>query len=296
MRRIDPDEDRGVATIFVVLALPVLVLLGALVFDGGRTIVARRQTQNAADSAALAKAQDCALGIASTNFTAYQTNGAVHANSPTCGAGVTTVSMSKTFDFAWRPNPAIVTRTAIARWGTLGGATTLPIVISNCEFQAATLNSVMNITLYLDDPKPQSGCSSLPGGFSQLLTANDCLTQITAGGLAPGSPGADLQKVEKCITPLPKDVLVPLYNAAACQSSGCKGKGPYPILGFAMFHITGYSFNGNNYGGTLGKKCPEEKDRGKYCIQGDFIRFTTTQGTPGPSTDYGVTQVYLSLT
>ena len=81
--------------------------------------------------------------------------------------------------------------------------------------------------------------------------------------------------------------------AAACQAANCKGQGPYPILGFAAFKITGYSFNGNNYGGTLGKKCPEDKDRGKYCLQGDFIKFTTTQGTPGGSTNFGLTTVYL---
>jgi hypothetical protein len=43
----------------------------------------------------------------------------------------------------------------------------------------------------------------------------------------------------------------------------------------------------------LGKKCPDET-RGKYCLQGDFIAFTTEQGSPGPSTDFGAKVVYLS--
>jgi hypothetical protein len=43
----------------------------------------------------------------------------------------------------------------------------------------------------------------------------------------------------------------------------------------------------------LGKKCPDES-RGKYCIRGDFIRYATSAGTPGPSTDFGAYQVYLS--
>ena len=122
---------------------------------------------------------------------------------------------------------------------------------------------------------------------------------ISAGGTAPGKPGGDLQKVVPCITnpnppELPHEVLIPMYDAAACLAAGCNGHGPYPILGFATFRVTGYSFNGNNYAGTLGKKCPDEKDRGKYCIHGDFIRFTTSNGTPGPSTDFGVYQIYLS--
>ena len=83
-----------------------------------------------------------------------------------------------------------------------------------------------------------------------------------------------------------------MYDAAACAST-CKGKGPYPILGFAMFRVTGYSFNGSFAGGGMGKKCPDDKNRGKYCLRGDFVRFVTSQGTPGPSTDFGVLQVFL---
>jgi Flp pilus assembly protein TadG len=297
-RRNGRADDRGVATILVVLAMPALVLFGALVFDGGRGVVARRETQNAADAGALAKATDCAKGVASTSFTPYQTNGATLANTPTCGSGTTTVTMSKGITFIFRPGGgnATVTRSATARWGTLGRATTVPIVISNCEFSQALLDGTTDITLYLDDAKPQSGCSSLPGGFSQLLNTN-CAVTISAGGTVPGDPGGDLQKQVPCITnptapPLPHDILIPMYDAAACQAAGCKGHGPYPILGFAMFHVTGYSFNGNKYDGTLAKKCPDET-RGKYCLRGDFIRFTTQQGTPGTSTDFGLYQVYL---
>jgi hypothetical protein len=188
-----------------------------------------------------------------------------------------------------------VSRTAKARWGTLGTATTVPIVIADCEFTRAMLQGTTDIVIYLDDPKPQSGCSSLPGGFSQLVNDN-CQVTISAGGTAPGDPGGDVMKQIPCITnptapALPRDVLIPMYNAAACAGT-CKGHGPYPILGFAMFHVTGYSFNGNKNGGTLGKNCPDQ-NRGKYCLQGDFIQFVTSQGTPGPSTDFGTYQVYL---
>ena len=192
--------------------------------------------------------------------------------------------------------PWVVTKSATAKWGTIGSATTIPITISNCEFSQALLDGTTDITLYVDDPKPQSGCSSLPGGFGQLV-ATGCSVTVSASGTVAGDPGGDLQKQIPCITnptspELPHDVLIPMYDAAACQSSGCNGHGPYPILGFAMFHVTGYSFNGNKYDGTLGNKCPDPS-RGKYCIRGDFIRFVASQGTPGTSTDFGVTQVYL---
>ena len=190
-----------------------------------------------------------------------------------------------------------VDRTATARWGTLKDANTVPLVISDCEFRSPSAGDL--ITLYLDDPKPQSGCSSLPGGFSQLAKSG-CSVPITAGGTVAGVPGGGgLQNKVECLTnpppeaALPRTVLIPIYSVAACQAIGCKGKGPYLILGFAAIEVTGYSFNGNVYGGTLGKKCPDDKDRGKYCIRGTFKEFTTSQGTPGPSADYGVTQVYL---
>ena len=111
-------------------------------------------------------------------------------------------------------------------------------------------------------PKPQSGCSSLPGGFSQLRNTA-CAVTITAGGTVAGDPGGDVMKQIPCITnpnapALPHDILIPMYDAAACQAAGCNGHGPYAILGFAMFHVTGYSFNGNKNDGTLDKKCPDD--------------------------------------
>ena len=123
---------------------------------------------------------------------------------------------------------------------------------------------------------------------------------ISAGGFADGKTGGDLQKDVPCITnpngppALPYEVMIPIYDAQACKDAGCKGKGPYKIQGFAVLNVTGYSFNGNAYDGSLGKKCPEDKDRGKYCIRGFFKRSVTSQGTPGDSQNFGVTQVYLS--
>ena len=300
MRRVTNDGDKGIATIIVVLMMPVLVLFGALVFDGGRGYLARRQTQSAADAGALAKATDCALQRSATVFTAYQTNGATLLGTPTCGTGTTTVSMSRNVSFVFATGGGTVTRSATAKWGTVGTATTLPIAISSCEFTQALLTGTTDIIIYLDDSKPQSGCSSLPGGFSQLNPGSSyCGVLITAGGLVAGQPGAPDPRLDDCITnstapKLPHDILIPMYDAAACQAAGCNGQGPYKILGFAVFHVTGYSFTGNRYGGTLGNKCPDDNNRGKYCIQGDFIQFVTSQGTPGPSNDFGTYRVYLA--
>lgn len=300
MRRVTPASERGSVTVFVVLIMPMLVLFGAFVFDGGRGIVARSETQNAADAGALAKATDCANDIATTDVAPYQTNGVtLRVDTPVCDAssGVTvsgTKTVNRLFSDPFRPSD--VTRSATAKWGNLASAATLPIVIADCEFSPGLLDGTADVLLYLDDPKPQSGCSSLPGGFSQLVD-DDCQITIGAGGLAEGDAGGDIQKIVPCITnatgaALPKDVLVPMYDAAACAAT-CKGKGPYKILGFAMLRVTGYSFNGNFNGGGMDKKCPDDKNRGRYCLRGDFVRFVVSQGTPGPSTDFGVRQVFL---
>jgi len=50
-------DERGATLIIVALTLTGLVAVAALAIDGGRLFTARRQTQNASDTAALAGAQ-----------------------------------------------------------------------------------------------------------------------------------------------------------------------------------------------------------------------------------------------
>ena len=301
MRRLTTTDrdDRGGATVFIIVAITAVMIGVGFAIDVGQYVVTARSAQNTADATALAVATDCALtGAPIADYSPYRKPGQT-INAPACGSGEATITAAKDVGGLFLQQSAgAVDRTATARWGTIATANVLPIVISDCEFSQALLDGSSDIILYLDDPKPQSGCSSLPGGFSRL-DGDGCAVTISAGGTAPGQPGGALHKVVPCITnpnspALPHDVLIPIYDAAACEAAGCKGQGPYPILGFAAFHVTGYSFNGNNYAGSLGKKCPDDKDRGRDCIRGDFVKFTTSQGTPGPSTNFGATQVYLS--
>ena len=57
-------------------------------------------------------------------------------------------------------NAGEVDRSATACWGTLGGANTVPLVISDCEFVEPSAGTM--ITLYLDDPKPEGRCWTSP--------------------------------------------------------------------------------------------------------------------------------------
>jgi Flp pilus assembly protein TadG len=300
MRRMTETDrgDSGVATIFVILAMTTMVVGAALAIDVGGYVAAARSAQNSADATVLAVATDCALtGAPIADYSPYRKVGQT-ITTPACGSGEATVTVTKEVDgLLLAQSAGDVNRSATARWGTLKAANTVPLVIADCEFREPSAGET--VTLYLDDPKPQSGCSSLPGGFSQLDKA-DCSVPISAGGTVDGVTGVGgLQNKVACLTnpppatALPHTVLIPIYSTSACQAIDCKGKGPYLILGFAALKVTGYSLNGNVYDGSLGKKCPDEKDRGKYCIRGTFIKFTTSRGTPGPSTDFGVSQVFL---
>ena len=58
---------------------------------------------------------------------------------------------------------------ATAKWGGLAQATTMaPVAIASCEFSPPPPGGGPTITMYLNNPSPQSGCSSKPGGFDQL--------------------------------------------------------------------------------------------------------------------------------
>jgi hypothetical protein len=64
-----------------------------------------------------------------------------------------------------------------------------------------------------------------------------------------------------------------------------------------MFTVTGYAFGPASTAGTLAGGCPAQgPGMGQLnCLRGDFIKFTTSQGTPGDSENFGVTQVSLFI-
>ena len=88
---------------------------------------------------------------------------------------------------------------------------------------------------------------------------------------------------------LGKEIVIPIYNSYTLNGHNAT----YTILGYATFKLTGYSFNGRDFGGTgMAKRCPLGNGS-TSCIRGDFVRFSTQQGTLGPSPDMGAYKVYL---
>jgi len=313
MRRVRPD-DEGSVLVLVIIGMTALLLMAAFALDIGQLVAHKERAQNSADSTALAAAINCAQGnpsnapplpaLAAGQTLALEACGQTQPNT-------VQATVSKPVDFQFAPDDPTTVRSAKAKWdGTVNQSNVLPLTIAQCEWSQALLDGTADITLYLDDPKTQNGCSSLPGGFSQLQSGDTtCSIAIDVNGDVPGKPGGDLKKKLPCLTnptvpKLPKDVLVPIYDQSVLSKANHdNGQGPYHILGFAEFHITGYSLNGSANDGTLGKDCPARPDDPanpgakdpKYCIRGDFIRFLApADAEPGPSQNFGVVRVYLS--
>jgi hypothetical protein len=315
----DPDvrdrDDRGVATIFLILALTAIFAGAGLAIDVGQYVVHARSAQNSADATALAVATDCALsGSPIADYSPYRKDGQT-ITTPACQDGAATITVTKDVEGLFLPSvtAGAVNRTATARWGTLVSATAIPLTIADCEFDRVLFGDlssrVDDIIIYTDTPPP-GGCSSPAGGFGMLDAPREspCEAPIIAGETASGesytssgNPGNKLKaQLVPCLEPM-REVLIPIYDTQACEAANCKakGNGAYSILGFAMFRVTGYSFGGNSYAGELGKDCPDQQPGvGQLnCISGDFLEFLAVEGTAGPldpNADFGVYRVYLS--
>lgn len=293
-------DDRGVATIFLILAITAIFVGAGLAIDVGQYVVHARSAQNSADATALAVATDCALtGAPISDYSPYRKSGQT-ITTPTCGSGEASIAVTKNVDGLFLPNitAGAVNRSATARWGSITGASTLPIAIARCEWAKFPVGATSDITIHLPDTKTQTGCASGPGGFGQLDDDNDgdpCRVRISVPGTASGEPGNAFRDIIPCVRALPAELLIPIFDDEACPRNGCQGNKLYPIMGFAVFRLTGYSFQ-QGFAGSLGRNGCDNKI-GKNCIRGDFIRTTTSQGTVGPidpNADFGVLKISLS--
>ena len=152
-RRLAREEDAAVAVI-VAIALVVIFGMLALTLDLGRAVAVKRDLVNAADAAALAGAQQCALGngIAAAEAAARQTatlNGAGPtvrfdadpecADPETPGAKTVRVTYSKVVDYYIAPvlgfDSITVEASATAIWGPAGSARPVPFVAEEGIFQ-----------------------------------------------------------------------------------------------------------------------------------------------------------------
>ena len=298
MMRARGDEGGAIIVLAAVLIF-VMVGMAALVIDVGAIRDEKRELQNGADAAALAVARSCARGEVCTQATATRLSaGLVTANSGANSASVvldrgigqvtvvagTGLGSDGVLPFKFGQ---ILTgqegqraeATAVARWGGIKRTNVIPLTISKCEFDSATLNNTVfdRPTVILFKTKAptckNTNGSDLPGGFGWVrdddAKPTDCDVTPTAGLTVRDDTGV-VGSPNGCAidTLLGKDVSLAVYNGVA----GSGANGTYAIYGFGAFHVTGYRF-ASNTGGTVQCGSPDS------CISGYFVRSTGSVGT-----------------
>lgn len=346
-----PRRDRGAVLVWVALCLVLLLGVGALVIDVGAIYVEKRQLQNGADAAALAVAQDCAGGdcgdamsMAGTYADLNAKDGASAvdllcgegpgltacadpAPSGAAGAsgwvrvGTRTESSDGGDDISFVLAPIMGALTggtyhqrAVAAWGPLGAALTLPFTLSECEFQNMISGDgefPEGITTIYSKAKANSGplvpgCEPrsssggyVEGGFGWLAIGSGigCSVELDVGDTitGPSDPGNDnLMNKSPCNESMiqGKEVLLPLFN----QVQGTGNNATYTISGFAGFVITGYQLSGSRW--PTGFSCPAPPGStggtgNLRCFQGYFTRIVSG-GDFGGGYDFGATAVKMA--
>lgn len=326
-----PSDDRGVVLVWVATTLTVLLGMGALVLDVGALYQERRELQNGADAAALAVAKDCAAGdcldemSTAGHFADENANDGASDVALVCGEGpgliacpdpppeaegtsgwvrvdTTTLEPGGGTQIDYLLAPVLdaanvgktVSASAVAAWGPAGGATTIPLIFSECEYIEAGGNVRADppvfpedeITIYLHSSEQAGFCGAgpagaeLPGGFGWLAN-DDCEVTITADDTVGVDTGNDVPNGCDPATWQDAVVVIPIFDSASGTGAG----GEYHIAGFVGFHVTGYRFPGERW--PAGFDCPEAPGGSGACISGYFTEITIPDGGFGGGTDYG---------
>ena len=333
------------AVIAAVLLVAILGM-GAYVIDVGALFEERRDLQNGADAAALAVAADCAQdGICSPAGAQPEAERIAAFNS---NDGQATVNVADIrFDPASPPKWVTVTvhtkdasdgdgeinyvlapvlgndgkavsAEATAGWRAAGGGPQLPITISSCEWNDATVGGTVfpayaKLWLHGAASSPPA-CSFGPGqdiddppdgraegGFG-FLHATDCVAELVGDDLdfmvgEPGAPNPEHGGIECRLGDiLGQDLLIPIFDDIAATGAPCDaspGQNCYHIYGFGAFHVDNVDFNGpwSNHGNICGGS--------ERCFDGMFIEFVTLAAAPdwgsgGTPPNLGVSAVVLT--
>jgi Putative Flp pilus-assembly TadE/G-like len=322
-------DDAGAVLALVAIMMVVLLGMGALVIDVGQLYVERRELQNGADAAALAVAQDCAGGDCLDETATARTYANDNARddqaavAEVCGSGpgltpcatppanapagdwvkVDTVTPDDDqVDFVFAPilghDTGKADATAVAAWGAVGKATTLPLIFSACEYielggdvEAGTFPSGLN-AIYFHSTTDAGTCpagpsgADLSGGFGWLDSSDDCGIDVTADGWVNDKTGNGVPNDCDPSTWRNAKVLVPIFDRTN-DLTGSNGR--YHIVGFTGFRIAGYRFPGHEW--DNGYPCGTPKGGTNY-ICGEFTQVATT-GEIGTGPDYGARAVQM---
>jgi hypothetical protein len=278
MRRLTGGDDGAVA---VVTAILMVLLLGitAIVVDVGMIYAERFQLQNGADAAALAIAQDCAVGkcanaaATATLLAGRNANDGVSAATAVISGKTVTVRTSTAtpeggsavkhwFAPILGIDSTTVEATAKASWGSPSKATVFPFTAPRCMFDTAPTNVELWITS--TSTCTGAGGKTLPGAFGWLdedakksCRASVDVDQIIGGD--PGKSGPQNCDIDGTI------ILLPVYESASGQGNNVS----YVIDGFAAFKVTKHSWPNQSISETGCNKCTG--------IKGKFITLVSLE-------------------
>ena len=327
MRRL--TDDRGTVAPLTAIVIVVLIAIVGLAVDVGAMVWERRQLQNGADAAVLAVAEDCALGVVPCTQTYAQTTAEAFA-ADNAGDGTAAVEALELTE----GTVSVVTRTlnadgssvlspifaqvvgfegttvraqASASWGAVGSMTTLPLIISECEWERITdygnnlhdpedlppAEAEPTVLIFHSDSEECNLSTSgfdLPGGFGWLRTnGTKCSALIRHDNWVFDDPGASPSNgcsPAKFESLLGHTVLLPWFN----ELTGTGDSGQYHVNDFAAFYVTGYNFGGQFKEPAGNLPCTGNQ----RCLAGYFTVGATTGGEIGGGEDRGARAVQLT--
>lgn len=312
MQRLTGED--GAVAVLVAVTLVVMLGLSALVLDVGNLYWERRQLQNGADAAALAAAQDIVDGSGATALaTARQyadsnnsrgayidgTDFVVGPNSVTVttqtGSAAGPGELTSIFAGVLGVDAYETSATATASWGSIGGAATIPLTFSYCEWEQLVgdvdnpslptgLRTLMFHTPGGADCKGPAGHYA-PGGWGWLRTDGDCRAEIVQGEV-PGNNGLGNPSARLGCAPadfqnlIGQTVLMPIFE----RVTGSGANTVYDILGFAAVEIEGYRLHPGQPNYSYNAPCSNPNT----CIRARFVRYYDLGSQPATGgTDLG---------
>jgi hypothetical protein len=323
------SDDSGAAAVIVTLSAVALFGMAAFALDTAAIYEERRELQNGADAGALAIAEDClrmpgscSYGAANSTANTYADANADDGAALLDGMTLDAVGNSVTVELRTEEisgstvlapifgqvlgfNGASVAAEASAVWGYAGRMRTLPLVISDCEWEDVNRPALQDGPPFLTEPwlfvfhqgnqgrtcEHSNSGFDLPGGFGWLLAddGTGCEATFTAGAWKPGiDPGSSPPAT--CTPETVADMLLngpsflPYYEEVVGEGDG----GSYKISALGAFWVTGYNFGGQFKQPANDPPC----DGSSRCLAGYFINATTSGGDPGGS-DRGASIVKL---
>lgn len=279
------DHEDGAVAVIVALTIVVLVGMAAMVIDVGQLYQERRELQNGADFAALVVAKDCGMGNCGDTTGTATTYADDNANDNTSAVDGVTVDLDArtakvdtstsdpsggsriTYKFAQVLgfNGDKVRASATAQWGPVATAPSLPLTISECEWNRGTGNDPTNLpsakaTFSFHDGNNAEPCnpggsgSDVPGGFGWLDAENCSATASVRNGAVwvGSSPGnSPPQSCDPSNFPLGTPLLFPVFDDTSGTGQGAQ----FRIIGYAAFELSGYQLHNGNNSWSNGEAC-----------------------------------------